>query len=55
MENCNFNYGNWNTKQTFRKAEVEKGIKTDTQHTEKKFELVYFECSISSTKYSLEK
>ena len=35
--------------------EVEKGIKTDTQHTEKKIELGYFECSISSTKQSLEK
>ena len=55
MENCYFNYGNWNTKQTFRKTEVEKGIKTDTQHTEKKFELGYFECSISSTKQGLEK
>ena len=55
MENCYFNYGNWNVKQTFRKTEVEKGIKSDTQYTEKKFELRYFECSISSTKHSLEK
>ena len=55
MENCYFNYENWNAKQTFRKTEVEKGIKTDMQYTEKKFELGYFECSISSTKHSLEK
>ena len=41
--------------QTFRKTEVEKGIKRDTQYTEKKFELGYFECSISSTKHGLEK
>ena len=42
-------------KKTFRKTEVEKGIKTDMQYTEKKFELGCFECSISSTKHSLEK
>ena len=57
MESCYFNYGNWNAKKkkTFRKTEVEKGIKTDMQYTEKKFELGCFECSISSTKHSLEK
>ena len=57
MESCYFNYGNWNAKKkkTFRKTEVEKVIKTDMQYTEKKFELGCFECSISSTKHSLEK
>ena len=48
--NCYFNYGNWTAKQTFRKIEVKKGIETVMQHTEKKFEIGYFECSISSTK-----
>ena len=45
MENCYFNYGNWNAKQTFRKTEVKKGIKTNMPHAEKKFEFVYFKCS----------
>ena len=54
MENCYFNYENWNAKQTFTKTEVKKGIKTDTQYAEKKFELGHFECSISSIRHSLE-
>ena len=31
MENCYFNYGNWNAKQTLeKKTKVEKRVKTDT-------------------------
>ena len=37
------------------KRKLKKKIKTDTKHTEKKFELGYFQCSISSIKHSLEK
>ena len=48
-------YGNLNSKQTFTKTKVEKRIKIYIQHTGKKFELDYFEYSISSIKHKLKK
>ena len=60
LKNASFKL-KWKTATLITETEIQnklsekRKLKKDTQHTEKKFELVYFECSISSTKYSLEK